>query len=253
MSPGHTLTCVSDSKSAIDPIHLEGPMNPRMNQCLETLPDSDFELLRPHLQLMSLSTGQTLYEAFSRPDKLYFPINALIAIRKDTPDGLSIDSATIGYEGVIGIASLTGNSYSHAIVAEPGLAYQLDRLHVQRLIDVHPMITKMCMQASQLVIRKISMELLCNHYHQIPQRLARWILTRHDYLLADSLSVTHQAISDSLGIRREAVSLTLANLSGVRVSRGHLVITDRTALEHQSCECYFHLKQVHPNQTLLGF
>lgn len=154
---------------------------------------------------------------------------------------------------MIGIASLTGNSYSHAIVAEPGLAYQLDRWHLQRLMDLHPLITKMFMQASQLMIRKISMELLCNHYHPIPQRLARWMLTRHDYLLADNLSVTHQAISDFLGIRREAVSLTLANLLGVQVSRGHLDITDRTALEQQSCECYYHLKQVHPNQTLLTF
>lgn len=48
-------------------------MNPRMNQCLETLPDCDYERLLPHLQLTSLSAGQTLYEAFSRPDKLYSP------------------------------------------------------------------------------------------------------------------------------------------------------------------------------------
>lgn len=228
-------------------------MNPRMNQCLETLPESDFQLVLPHLKLMSLKAGETLYEAFSRPDKLYFPINALIAIRKDTPDGLSIDTATISSEGLIGLAGLTGNSYFRAIVAESGFAYQMDRSYLQVLIDLYPMITKMCMRGSQLVIRKISMELLCNHYHQIPQRLARWILTRHDCLLADSLSVTHQAISDSLGVRREAVTLTLANLLGVKVTRGQLEISDRAALEHQSCECYYHLKQVHPSQISLNF
>ncbi len=228
-------------------------MNPRMNQCLEMLPDSDFERLLPYLKLRSLSVDEKLYESFSRPDKLYFPINALIAIRKDTPDGLSIDAATIGFEGLIGLAGVTGNSYFHAIVAEPGFAYQLDRDRLQPLIDMYPMITKMCMRAAQLVIRKISMELLCTHYHQIPQRLSRWILSRHDYLLADDLKVTHQAISDSLGIRREAVTLTLANLVGVRISRGHLFIADRTALEHQSCDCYYQLKQVHPSQISLDF
>ncbi len=228
-------------------------MNPRMNQCLETLPDSDFERLRPHLRLMSLPANEILYEAFSQPDTLYFPTNALIALRKDTPDGLSIDTATIGSEGMIGLAGLTGHSYFHAIVAEPGLAYQLDRDHLQGLIDMHPRITKMCMRAAQLVIRKISMELLCTHYHQISQRLSRWILTRHDYLLANDLPVTHQAISDSLGIRREAVTLTLAHLEGVRVTRGHLEITDRVALEQQSCECYAQLKQVHPSQISLAF
>jgi CRP-like cAMP-binding protein len=224
-----------------------------MNQCLETLPACDLQLLLPHLKLRSLRAGEKLYEAFSRPDKLYFPINALIAIRNETRDGLSIDTATIGSEGVIGLAGVTGHSYFHAIVAEPGLVYQLDRMHLQCLVDVHPMITKMCMQATQLIIRKISKELLCTHYHPVPQRLSRWILTRHDYLLADDLTVTHQTISESLGIRREAVTLNLANLAGVRVSRGHLDITDRSALEHESCECYYHLKQVQLNQSSLAF
>lgn len=228
-------------------------MNPRMNQCLDMLPDVDLAHLLPHLQLRSLSSGERLYEAFSRPDRLYFPVHALIAIRNDTPDGLSLDTATIGSEGLIGLAGVTGHSYFHAIVAESGLAYQLDRVHLQSLIDLHPMITKMCMRAAQLIIRKISKELLCTHYHPIPQRLSRWILTRHDYLLADDLPVTHQSISDSLGIRREAVTLALANLAGVKVSRGHLAITDRAALEHQSCECYYHLKQVQLNQITLEF
>ena len=228
-------------------------MNPRMNQCLEMLPDSDFQLLLPHLKLKSLRVGESLNEAFSRPDKLYFPTSALIALRKDTPDGLSLDTATVGAEGLLGLSGMTGNSYFHTIVAESGLAYQLDRIHLERLIDLQPMITKMCMRAAQLVIRKISMEFLCTHYHQIPQRLSRWILSRHDYLLADDLKVTHQAISDSLGIRREAVTLTLANLVGVRISRGHLFIADRTALEHQSCDCYYQLKQVHPSQISLDF
>ena len=177
-------------------------MNPKMNQCLATLPQSDYALILPHLRLKSLGAGEILNEALSRPDKLYFPVNALIALRKDTPDSLSIDTATIGAEGLLGLSGLTGNSYFQTIVAEPGLVYQLDSVYMQSLIDLHPMITKMCMQAAQLVIRKVSMELLCNHYHQIPQRLSRWILTRHDYLLAESLLVTHQAISDSLGIRR---------------------------------------------------
>lgn len=228
-------------------------MNPMMNQCLEMLPDSDFQLLLPHLKLMSLRVGESLNEAFSRPDKLYFPTSALIALRKDTPDGLSLDTATVGAEGLLGLSGMTGNSYFHTIVAESGFAYQLDRIHLERLIDLQPMITKMCMRAAQLVIRKISMEFLCTHYHQIPQRLSRWILTRHDCLMANDLSVTHQAISYSLGIRREAVTLTLANLVGVRISRGHLFITDRTALEHQSCDCYYQLKQVHPNQISLDF
>jgi CRP-like cAMP-binding protein len=228
-------------------------MNPRMNQCLETLPQSDYALLFPHLKLVSVGAGELLNEALSRPHKLYFPVTALIALRKDTPDGLSIDTATIGAEGLLGLSGLTGNAFFHTIVAEPGLVYELDSSHMQHLIDLRPMITKMCMRAAQLVIRKISMELLCNHYHQIPQRLSRWILTRHDYLLADSLTVTHQAISDSLGIRREAVSLALAHVSGVRLSRGHLEITDRKLLEHQSCACYFQLKQEHPNQISLAF
>lgn len=81
---------IQKSPSATLSICLSQRMNPRMNQCLETLPDSGFELLSPRLRLISLPANEILYEAFSQPDTLYFPTNALIAIRKDTPDGLSI-------------------------------------------------------------------------------------------------------------------------------------------------------------------
>ena len=228
-------------------------MNPRMNQCLEMLPENVFQLLLPHLNLRSLRYGETLYEAFSRPNKLYFPINTLIQLRKNTPDGLFIDVATVGRESLIGLAGLIGVTYFQPIVAVSGFAYEIDRTPFELLIDSQPTISKMETRSSQVLLRKMAKELICNHYHPIDQRVSRWILTRQDHMKDHQLVVTHQAIADSLGIRREAVTMALGHLKGVEVLRGHLDILDRTLVEQHCCECYHHLKEVRPNQISVPF
>jgi len=53
--------------------------------------------------------------------------------------------------------------------------------------------------------------------------------------------VTHQEIADSLGIRRESVTLTAGKLSQeglLEISRGQLRVLNRPELEARACECY---------------
>jgi len=121
------------------------------------------------------------------------------------------------------------------------------------VMSSYPMIAEMCTRGVQLVLRKIAIELACCHFHAVQQRVARWILAQDDCTHIGGLDVTHQGIANSLGVRREAVSLALPKLSGCSLTRGHLEITDRSLLENEACECYFQLKATNPNQTDLPF
>ena len=227
--------------------------NPRLNDLLATLPESDLQFLLPSLQLVSLTAGETLVEAGSQTTKIYFPINAVVAHSREMSDGLAIDTASVGCDGMLGLGGLTGSPLHRLYVSQSGLAYRMDIGRLVLAMESYPKISEMCMKGVQHILRKISIELACSHFHSIHQRVARWILAQDDYSQDGSINVTHQAIAHSLGVRREAVSLALHKLSGCSVSRSHLEIADRIALENESCGCYFQLRAINPKQIQLPF
>ncbi len=227
--------------------------NPLMNHLLASLPDSDFQVLLSCLQLTSLTAGETLAEAGQPSFKIYFPIDALVAHSREMEDGLAIDTASVGADGMLGCGGLSGTPLHRLYVSQSGFAYRMDIADLKSAMASHTHIADMCMAGVQQILRKISIELACSHFHSLHQRVARWLLAQSDYGQTDSLVVTHQAIANSLGVRREAVSLTLPKLDGFSVSRGRLEITTRNLLEKACCECYFQLKATHPHQLKLPF
>lgn len=81
-------------------------------------------------------------------------------------DGLSIEIAMVGNEGLLGIALFMGGETapSSAVVQSAGYGYRL------------------------------------------PSRLCRWLLLSLDRLSSDSLTVTQEMIANMLGVRRESVT-----------------------------------------------
>ena len=227
--------------------------NPKMNDLLASLPESDLQVLLPCLQLVSLTAGETLAEAGRKSRTIYFPISAVVAHSREMSDGLTIDTASVGSDGMLGCGGLIGTPLHRLYVSQSGLAYRMDIEDFKSVMPSHPNISDMCMAGVQHILRKISIELTCSHFHSIHQRVARWILAHDDFSRTGSLDVTHQAIAHSLGVRREAVSLALPKMSGCSIGRGRLEITDRSLLENETCECYFQLKATNPDQKKLPF
>ena len=227
--------------------------NPKLNDLLASLSESDLGVLRPWLQLISLTAGETLAESGYKSDKIYFPINALVAHSREMGNGMAIDTASVGAEGMLGCGGLSGTTLHRLYVSQSGLAYRMDIAQLTIAMEFDPKISDMCMKGVQHILRKISIELACRHFHSIHQRVARWILAQDDYSQDGSINVTHQAIANSLGVRRESVSLLLPKLSGCSLTRGHLEIIDRASLEADCCDCYYQLKATNPNQIKLPF
>ncbi|RYI26770.1 MAG: helix-turn-helix domain-containing protein, partial [Acetobacteraceae bacterium] len=81
----------------------------------------------------------------------------------------------------------------------------------------------------------------CNGRHDIPQRLARWLLMGHDRAQGDTYPMTHEFLGMMLGVRRAGISVAAAVLQRaglIRYGVGKITITDRPGLENASCECY---------------
>src|SRR4029077_9369475 len=94
---------------------------------------------------------------------------------------------------------------------------------------------------TQALITQISQTAVCNRLHTVEQQLCRWLLLSHDRLDSDVLVMTHDLISNMLGVRREGVTLAAPRLAAkglIRNDRGTISLLDRTGLEAAVCECY---------------
>jgi hypothetical protein len=81
----------------------------------------------------------------------------------------------------------------------------------------------------------------CNRRHSIEERCVRWFLTTHDQVEGASFELTHQFLSQMLGVRRATVTVTAGALQEaglIKYHRGIVTISNRQGLEDIVCECY---------------
>lgn len=72
-------------------------------------------------------------------------------------------------------------------------------------------------------------------------RLARWLLMAHERLDGDEIVITHETLSNMLGVRRPGVTVVTHVLEGermIRAKRGRIQILDREKLEAVARGCY---------------
>ena len=77
----------------------------------------------------------------------------------------------------------------------------------------------------------------CNRLHTISERLARWLLTCHDRVQSDRMSLTHEFLGQMLGTVTLAAGM-LQQAGLIDYARGHVTIKSREELERVACECH---------------
>jgi CRP-like cAMP-binding protein len=91
------------------------------------------------------------------------------------------------------------------------------------------------------VLNQIAQGTSCNRLHQVQERCARWLLHTHDRVEGDSFSLTHEFMSQMLGVHRPTVTIAARMLQQaglIRYTRGKIEVIDRPGLEAASCNCY---------------
>jgi len=86
---------------------------------------------------------------------------------------------------------------------------------------------------------------VCNAFHSIPERAARWLLHAQDRA-GDRIDLTQEAFAGLLGVQRTTVNAVIQELSAeglIATGRGRIHVTDRAGLKRRSCECYERLEE----------
>ncbi len=213
------------------------------NRILAGLSASDFERIGPHLRHMVLTQHQRLLSPDVPTDEAYFLETGMVSLILSLEDGNIVEVGLVGKEGIVGVLAGLGASRisGEAIVQMPGSAWAMKTDRLRQEIGVSATIRQMLLRYVQALFAQITQSAACNARHQLPQRLARWLLMANDCAETNEVRLTHEFLSMMLSVRRAGVTMALRALSDagtITAGRGRIFVLDRAGLEATACECY---------------
>lgn len=216
---------------------------PKQNHLLGILPDEDYIKLLPHLELVQLASGMTVYESGSKLGYVYFPTTSIVSLLCIMKNGSSAEFAIIGNDGAVGVTLLLGAEPrpNWAIVHSAGYAYRIRIDIIRRAFDHGGPLSRLLLRYLQALFTQAGQTAVCNRHHTVEQQLCRWLLLSLDRLSSNELVVTQEQIAHMMGVRREGITEAAGHLQkagSIHYSRGHINVLDRKKLEVQVCECY---------------
>lgn len=219
------------------------PSEPVANRLLAALPSQEYQRLRPHLQEFTLSFGEILYEPGQLIRHVYFPNNGIVSLLSVVEERSTLEVGIVGNEGMVGIPVFLGASLSlnRALVQGTGTGMRIKAEALRKHVRQAGLLPDLLLQYTYSLLTQISQSAVCNRFHTVNARLARWLLMTYDRLRSDEFRLTQEFLSHMLGVRREGVTAAARALQQkklIRYVRGQITILDRAGLEAASCSCY---------------
>jgi CRP-like cAMP-binding protein len=210
---------------------------------LRSIPEDEYQALRPHLEQVSAEWHQVLHHA-GQPLKCgYFPNGGVVSLIVPMRDGKSAEVGMVGREGFVGTPLAGGLDRSpHAAlvqVAAPAMRVEADAL--QAVLPGAPQLALLLTRYALVQGMQLAQTAACNRLHNLEQRLARWLLMSQDRVSSNTLPYTQDLLAVMLGTDRPSVSIAAGELhakGGIKQRRGRIEILDRGRLKKSTCECY---------------
>jgi len=217
--------------------------NAKLNRLLAALPEASFKRLAPDLEYITMTRGENLCESGRGAKYLYFPTSGAVALVLVLKNGIRAGTSTVGREGVVGIGLFLGGTGTDnlATVQQPGGAFRLRADRQRREFRRGEAFQALLLRYTQARMKELSQSVLCQQQHNLAEQLACCLLFAIDRGDPTRLRMTHAQIAESLGVRRETVSLAAQRLQAsgcIQYDRGNIAILDRRRLESCACECY---------------
>lgn len=213
------------------------------NLLLEALPRKDHRVLAPDLVAVKLAYGDVLHEQGDPVREVYFPTSSLVSLLTVAEGHPALEVGLIGREGMLGVALALGLAVSpvQALVQGSGDALRIDAKRFSIALRASEPLQRALNRFAGGLMAQISQTAACNCFHVVEQRLARWLLMTRDRLRSAEFRLTHEFLSQMLGVRRVGVTQAASTLQRrelIEYRRGIIRIRDHRGLEAAACACY---------------
>ena len=218
------------------------------NVLVQQLSPSDRDRLGPEFDEIKLAFKQPMLEQGSTADYVYFVERGVISMVTDLREGESIEVATIGNEGLVGLGAVLGGAPSpgRTFCQIPGAALRVPVSVIVAERTENPAWFDLLLRYASFTLALAAQNAACNRRHNVDARMSRWLLMTHDRVLDDDFPLTQEFLAQMLGVARPTVNIAGAILQRagfIKYSRGRVAITDRAGLESAACECYSRIRE----------
>lgn len=218
------------------------------NRLLSTLAAEARDLVEPAGAMVNLKPGEVVLARGDQVGSSLFPVGpTMISMSVALKGGRSVEVASVGREGAVGGIVSCGHApaFSSAEVLVPGPAFRVPMRALEEAKNRSPFIANLFCRFSDFLLSQVMQSVVCNTYHSIPERAARWLLHAEDRA-GDRIELTQEAFAGLLGVQRTTVNAVVQELAAehlVAAGRGTIKVTDREGLKRRACECYERLQE----------
>lgn len=213
------------------------------NKLVDSLPSRQRRKFLAQCETVPIRFGECLAAKYKRIRHVHFPLTGFVSLVIAVDGHMPLELNIIGNEGLLGAEMVLDTRIAPytSIVQGAGTALRLSASAFSGQLDSSPALRKICNRYLHVLVEQLAQSIGCNCFHDVSQRLARWILMTHDRSDGDDLELTHAFLATMLGVRRSAVTIAAGNLQAqqlISYSRGRIQVLSRSGLEKSSCGCY---------------
>lgn len=226
------------------------------NFILAQLFGQEYRELSSDLQLVELKSHKIIHHPHERAEYVYFPKNSMISSVKIFKDGTTIETGSIGREGMTGVSAALSKKASseQSIVQIPGEAWRIKTDKFQVALKREGLLKQLISEFIFAYLTETAQSAACNAHHSVTERLAKWLLVCGDKTGRCKLELTQDFISQMLGVHRPGITLaalTLKDAGLINYQRGTITIIDNKGLKELSCECYETIKSEYERRVTI--
>jgi len=187
--------------------------------------------------------GEILGEVGTPTQYVYFPTVGFISLVTTTKGKPTLEVGMVGREGMLGTQLVLGVEAAplHAVVQGAGAAWRIGAAGFSRELARSPALQRGLHRYVYVTMTQLASSAFCLRFHQIGQRLARWLLMTQDRAHSESFHITHEFLAYMLGVRRVGITTAASVLQReglIKYSRGKIQVLNRRGLKASACSCY---------------
>lgn len=213
------------------------------NHFLSCLSPDDAAALRQHLGHVALPRGSVLNRVGEPIPRVIFPYSGAVSFVLQLSTGQGIEVGMVGRNGLIGASAVLGQSkaFNQAVVQVDLTGVAISSMILGHIAERSPTLLSALIRWDQMLLSQAQQIAACNVIHGLEQRLCRWLAFTSDLVKSDVLPLTHDYLSQLLGVRRTSMTLAAQHLQEagtIDYRRGVVHIRDPERLKAAACECY---------------
>ncbi len=213
------------------------------NRLLNKMAASDFALLAPHLEMVTLKERQVV-EVPNKPiTHVYFIETGVVSVVAVNAEDHRIEVGVIGKEGMSGVPLVFGDDRAQhsAYMQIGGNGRRMPAAAFTEAMKQSATLRALMMKSAQAFMIQTAHTALANGRAKLEERLARWLLMAHDRLDSDAVPLTHEFLAVMLGVRRAGVTVALHSFERrgfIATRRGQLTLINRAGIEEVAGSFY---------------